>query len=118
MIKSPFFKISFISTMIVLLTVLSFLVTDFNTKSTNFKNSPSILKIQNVECNHYDLELVGRKFEINPIKININKKYRPIVRTLVPKKLKIIESILCYSCATINDLINQQKNSDYLNNIK
>ncbi|MBP0979710.1 MAG: hypothetical protein J6C55_03620 [Oscillospiraceae bacterium] len=116
MIKSKIFKISFISTIIFIITILLFLITDHNTKNNNFRNSPSIFKIQNIDFEYFDLELAGNKFKISPLKSNINKNHKLIIRALLPKKTKIIEGVVYLTYVAFNELIQKQKNLDYIKN--
>lgn len=118
MLKSQAFKTSFIATIIFFIMILLFFIIDFNTKASNFKDAPSILKIENINREHYDIEIIGQKYEIKPLKININPKYIPIIRALIPQKLKLLESFIYYTYATYNDIIKYYKNIDYLKSIK
>lgn len=118
MIKHHAFKIAFIITTIFFTTIFLILITDYNTKNNNFRKSPSIFKIEKVDLEYFNLEIMGNKFKIEPITININKKYNPIIKSLIPKKLKLINNILYYGFETYNALVQHQKNLDYLENIR
>lgn len=116
MLTSKTFKISFISTIIFIMTLLLFLITDYNTKNNNFRNSPSILEVQNIDSEHLKIELFGGNFEISSLSSNTNKNYRLVIRALLPKRLKILESFIYLSYAISNDIIQNQKNLDYIKN--
>lgn len=118
MIKSAAFKTSFISTIIFLTTILLLLITDYNTKNSNFRNSPALFKIENVNSEYYDVELIGNKFQFHPIKINMDKTQKLIIQALIPRKIKAIENFIYSSYAAYNDFIKYQKNLEYLENIK
>lgn len=118
MLKSNTFKISFISTIIFLTTILTFLVIDFNTKDKSFKNAPSILKVDILNSSYYNIEFIGTKYEVKPPSIKIDQKYLPIVQALIPKKIKLIKDFIYYTYSAYNNFVKYQKNIDYLNNIK
>lgn len=118
MIKSYPFKIAFISTTILLTTILTFLIIDFNTRDKSFKNSPSILKIDILDTNYYNIEIIGNKYTIKPPNIKIDKKYLPIVQALIPQKIKLIKNFIYFTYSAYNNFIEYKKNIDYLNNIK
>ena len=118
MILPKSFKISFITTTIFLFTIFAFLLTDYNTKNMNFKDSPYILKIENKTHNCYTIEIIGNKYSFEPIKISSNNTYKYFIRPLIPQKIKLIEDFLCYSYAAYKDLINHKYNLDYLNNVR
>lgn len=118
MFKSTAFKTAFISTIIFLTTILLLLITDYNTKNSNFRNSPSLFKIENVNSEYYDVELIGNKFQFRPIKIKMDKTQQFILQALIPRKLKAIENFIYSSYTAYNDFINYKKNLEYLENIK
>ena len=106
------FKISFIFTITIFSTILGFFITDYNTKNTNFRNAPSILNIENVNSEYYNLEIAGTNYK--RIEVNINLQNNNVIEQFkYPSSLidSIIDDIVITNRTTGTTTLEDADNS-------
>ena len=118
MIKSAPFKIAFIVTALLCIMTYAFLLVDFNTQQYSFKGCPSLFKVENKNNNSYDIEFLGNKYTLDTKIDHQNEKYLPIINAMIPKKAKLIETMICYGYATYVTIDQYIRTLEYEDNIK